>query len=105
MAKAAKKALTKSQFQSAISEKTDFSKKDIAVVLDAMAEVIQENLTSKGPGVLNLNGLLKIEKKHKPAVPKRKGVNPFTGEEQMFKAKPACDVVKIKALKALKDMV
>ena len=99
------KPLTKSQFQAAIAEKTELSKKDVAAVLDAMTEVIQVNLGSKGPGVVNVNGLLKIEKKHKPAVPARKGVNPFTGEEQMFKAKPARDVVKIKPLKAVKDMV
>ena len=35
----------------------------------------------------------------------RKGVNPFTGEEMMFKAKPASKAVKALALKGLKDMV
>jgi len=41
----------------------------------------------------------------KPAVKAHKGINPFTGEETMFKAKPARNVVKIRALKSLKDMV
>jgi len=99
------KPLTKSQFQAAIAEKTDFSKKDVAAVLDAMADVIKQNLGAGGPGIVNLNGLLKIEKKHKPAVPERMGTNPFTGESQLFKAKPARDVVKVKPLKAVKDMV
>lgn len=99
------KPLTKSQFQSAIAEKTELSKKEVAGVLDAMAEVIKDNLGAMGPGVVNVNGLMKIEKKHKPAVPERKGINPFTGEEQMFKAKPARDVVKVRPLKSLKDMV
>ncbi|WP_211233719.1 HU family DNA-binding protein, partial [Zooshikella ganghwensis] len=37
------------------------------------------------------------------AVRARKGVNPFTGEEMMFKAKPASMQVRIQPLKKLKD--
>jgi hypothetical protein len=33
------------------------------------------------------------------------GINPFTKEEVMFKAKPAFKSVKVLALKGLKDMV
>jgi hypothetical protein len=51
-----------------------------------------------------LPGLLKIMVILKPAVKARKGINPFTKQEQMFKAKPARKVVKVRALKALKDM-
>jgi nucleoid DNA-binding protein len=42
---------------------------------------------------------------NKPARKARMGVNPFTGEEMMFKAKPASKAVKVLALKGLKDMV
>jgi nucleoid DNA-binding protein len=38
-------------------------------------------------------------------VPARKGINPFTGQETTFKAKPARTVIKVRALKKLKDMV
>jgi nucleoid DNA-binding protein len=48
---------------------------------------------------------VKIKTLNKPARKARKGVNPFTGEEMMFKAKPASTVVKVQALKALKNMV
>ena len=48
---------------------------------------------------------MKIKLVYKPAVPARKGINPFTKEEVMFKAKPARNVVKIQPLKNLKDMV
>jgi nucleoid DNA-binding protein len=48
---------------------------------------------------------MKIRLKKKPATKARKGINPFTGEEMMFKAKPARNVVKVQALKGLKDMV
>jgi hypothetical protein len=57
-----------------------------------------------GPGVFVFPGLMKIMVVQKPAVAARKGINPFTKQEQMFKARPACKVIKIRALKALKDM-
>ena len=50
-------------------------------------------------------GLLKIMVIQKPATNAHKGINPFTKQEQMFKAKPARKVIKVRALKALKDMV
>ncbi len=49
-------------------------------------------------------GLMKIKLVRKPAQPARKGINPFTKEEVMFKAKPARNVIKVLALKSLKDM-
>ena len=48
---------------------------------------------------------MKIVKLHKPRRAARKGVNPFTGEEMMFKAKPAHNIVKVRPLKSLKEMV
>jgi len=48
---------------------------------------------------------MKVKVVRKPATKARKGVNPFTGEEMMFKAKPARNVVKVLALKGLKEMV
>ena len=50
-------------------------------------------------------GLLKIVVVQKPAVAARLGINPFTQQQQMFKAKPARKVIKVRPLKALKDMV
>ena len=58
----------------------------------------------KGPGLFAVPGLMKIVVIQKPAVKARKGINPFTGEETTFKAKPARNVVKIAALKNLKEM-
>ena len=55
--------------------------------------------------MFNVPGLMKIKVVRKPATKARKGINPFTGEETMFKAKPARNVVKVTPLKALKDMV
>jgi hypothetical protein len=61
--------------------------------------------SSNAPGLFSIPGLLKMRVVKKPARKARKGVNPFTGEEMMFKAKPATKVVKVSALKGLKDMV
>ncbi len=101
----AKKPMTKSEIMASLSESTELSKKEIAGVVEALSELIGKNLGKKGPGVFNVPGLMKIKVVRKPATKARKGINPFTGEEAMFKAKPARNVVKIQPLKALKEMV
>ncbi len=95
---------TKSQVMGDIAEATDLTRKEVASVFDSMAGLIKKDL-KRGPGVFTVPGLMKIRKVHKPARPKRKGINPFTGEEALFKAKPAHNVIKVTALKGLKDMV
>ena len=104
MAKSAK-AATKSEILSKIAEETELSRKQVASVLDALSGQIKSAVGRKGPGVFAVPGLMKIIVINKPATPERKGINPFTKQEQIFKAKPARRVVKIRALKALKDMV
>ena len=73
-------------------------------MLAALACQIKAAVGKKGPGVFALPGLLKILVIQKPATPERKGINPFTKQEQIFKAKPARKVIKVRPLKALKDM-
>ena len=104
-AAAPKKPLTKSQILTALAESTDLSKKDVAAVLDSLGTLIGKNLGRRGPGVFNVPGLMKIKVVRKPATEEREGINPFTKEKTIFKAKPARNVVKISALKGLKDMV
>ncbi|MEE9332854.1 MAG: HU family DNA-binding protein [Granulosicoccaceae bacterium] len=104
-AAAVKKPPTKSEIMTTISEKTELSRKEVAGVFDALAEVIQDNLKPRGPGMFSVPGLMKIRVIKKPATKARKGINPFTGEEAIFKAKPARKVVKVLPLKGLKDMV
>ena len=74
-------------------------------MFEDLAALIAKNLKKSGPGVFTIPGLSKIKVVRKPATKARKGINPFTQEEMMFKAKPARNVVKIYPLKALKDMV
>ena len=77
----------------------------MAWVFDALGELAKKNVGKKGPGMFVLPGLMKIVVVQKPAVPAHKGINPFTKQEQMFKAKPARKVIKVRPLKALKDAV
>jgi nucleoid DNA-binding protein len=99
------KPLTKTETLNLLAEKSGVSKKEVNSVIDALGSTIEEQLNKKGPGVFNIPGLMKVKVVRKPATPARKGINRFTGEEQMFKAKPARNVVKITPLKALKDAV
>jgi nucleoid DNA-binding protein len=103
--KAVNKPRTKSEIMTALSDNTGLSRKEVGAIFNALGEVIGLDVGKKGPGIFTVPGLMKITRIHKPATKARKGVNPFTGEEQMFKAKPARNVVKVRALKALKEMV
>lgn len=100
----ADKPSTKSEVYAYIAERTDLKKKQVTAVFEALTNMISRDL-KKGPGVFNVPGLMKIKMVHKPAVPERKGINPFTKEETIFKAKPARNVVKVQPLKGLKDLV
>ncbi|EKD73272.1 MAG: histone family protein DNA-binding protein [uncultured bacterium] len=99
-----KDPLTKSGILRALTDMTALPKKDVAMVLDGVGTLIELHVKSRGPGKFIMPGLIKIHVIKKPARPARKGRNPFTGEEVMFKAKPARRVVKIRALRKLKDM-
>ena len=100
-----KKPRTKTEILRTIAENTDLTRKDVVAVFDEMAAMIKKDLGRRGPGTFTIPGLAKVRVVRKPATKARKGINPFTGEEMMFKAKPARNVVKLTALKALKDMV
>lgn len=99
----AKKAASKSEILTNIAETTELTRKQVASVFDAMAQEIKTAVGKKGPGVFTVPGLMKITVIQKPATKARKGINPFTKEEQIFKAKPARKVIKVRPLKALKD--
>lgn len=104
-AAAGKKPPTKSEILAHIAEETELSKGDVAAVMDSLAGLIGKNIGSRGPGIFNMPGLFKVKRITKKATKARKGTNPFTGEEMMFKAKPARKVVKLLPLKNLKEMV
>jgi nucleoid DNA-binding protein len=102
---AVKKPMTKNEIVLGIADSTGLSKKDVGSVFDAMSAQIKKSLGRSGSGAYTVPGLMKLVVQRKPATKARKGINPFTKEETIFKAKPARNVVKIRPLKNLKDMV
>ncbi|MCP4212945.1 MAG: integration host factor [Halieaceae bacterium] len=95
--------MTKGQIVASLADTTELSKKQVSEVLDAYENLIARSIKKRGVGEFTMPGLMKITTKKKPAVKARKGINPFTGEEQMFKAKPASMQVKVRALKKMKE--
>ncbi len=87
-----------------LSDSTGLSKKEVNNVFDNLHALMKNDLT-KGGGTFQVPGMVKFTVVRKPATPARKGTNPFTGEQMMFKAKPARNVVRARPLKGLKDMV
>jgi DNA-binding protein HU-beta len=96
-------APTKSEILTHISKDTGLSRKQISGVFDSLNGVIKKSLRSNG--LFTVPGLLKMKVVKKPATKAREGVNPFTGEKMMFKAKPASKKVRVMPLKSLKGMV
>jgi nucleoid DNA-binding protein len=101
------KRLSKSQLIATVVNKAEGSltKKQVAAVFDALNVVVTQQLGKKGPGEVVLPGLVKLVIVEKKAVPEHEGINPFTKQPQIFKAKPARKVVKVRVLKGLKDAV
>ena len=104
-AKTIKEPMTKSALYATISDSTQLKKKDVVAVFEELTNIINGHVKKNGAGIFTMPGLCKIKVVRKPATKARKGINPFTGEPTVFKAKPARNVVKILALKNLKEMV
>jgi len=101
----AKGPLSKSALVQILADKSpgELSRKDVKGVIETLATVGQAEL--KKNGLFVVPGLVRMVVVKKPATKERKGINPFTGEETIFKAKPARKVVKARAVKAAKDAV
>ncbi len=102
-APALKTKMTKSQMMGSIAESAGLSKKQVADVFGELETLIERSIKKRSIGEFTLPGLMKITTVKKPARKARKGINPFTGEETMFKAKPASVAVKVRPLKKMKE--
>lgn len=97
---------TKTQIITALAEATELSKKDIGNVLSALGNMIEGHIKRRGSGEFTIPDTgVKIRRVKKPARKARMGRNPATGEAMKIAAKPASTVVRVTALKALKDKV
>jgi DNA-binding protein HU-beta len=95
--------MTKSQLVDKIAELQELAKKDVKAMMEALAEVGYKEL--KKNGVFVVPGFAKFVVIKKAATKARKDKNPFTGEEMMFKAKPARKIVRARPVKAAKMAV
>merc|ERR1712039_601763 len=96
-------AMTASGAYSSVAEKVGFKPKDVKSVMEGLVGIAAQEL--KKNGSFKLAGALKLKLKKKPAAPARKGVNPFTKEPCVFKARPGSKTVKAFALAKLKEMI
>jgi len=99
------KRMNKSQFVTALAEKSGLNKKQATAALDTIKAIVAQELGKRGPGEVLIPGLLRLYVVDKPAIRAHKGVNPFTKEPMTYKSKPAEKVIKVRPLKALKDAV
>ena len=88
-----------------IAAGTEMKPRQVKDVLEALTAIMAADLSKKGVGEFNFNGLMKLRTVNKPATSARKGRNPFTGEEIMIKAKPASRKVRVRALRTLNGMI
>jgi nucleoid DNA-binding protein len=101
----AKKPMNKTEIVAALSEATGLTKQQVSELFDELAGLIKKNLDEQGPGIFTIPDLLQIKVVRKPATEGHKGINPFTKQEMIVKAKPATNSVKFVPLKGLKAMV
>merc|ERR1712211_124357 len=97
------KAITATAAYQSVAETTGLKQKVVKGVVEAMIGVAADQL--KNAGSFKIAGALNLKLKSKPATPARKGVNPFTKEPCVFKAKPASKTVRALPMKKLKEMV
>lgn len=102
-APAIKAKMTKSQIVAGIADNTGLTKKQVVSVMDEMDTLIERSIKKRSIGEFTIPGMMKITTVKKPARKARKGINPFTGEETVFKAKPASVAVKVRPLKKMKE--
>ena len=98
-----KEALSKSGLVAHLADHSGVAPRDVRAVLSSLEGAMAASVSKKGAGSFTLPGLLKVTAVNVPAKPKRKGINPFTKEEQWFAAKPASVKLKVRPLKKLKD--
>jgi len=97
--------LTKSALIESITKlQTDeTSKRQVKSVVEALVTVGHKEL--KKSGAFLVPGFAKFVVVKKPATKERQGINPFTKEPTVFKARPARKVVRARPVKAIKDAI
>ena len=98
------KLMTKSQLIEAVTAQHEgLTKKDVKGVMETLAKVGYKEL--KKSGAFLVPGFAKFVVIKKPATKERSGINPFTKEPTVFKARPARKIIRARPVKAAKDAV
>merc|ERR1712072_303725 len=95
--------LTVAGVYSAVAESIGLKPKEVKGAVEGMVSLAAQQL--KKNGTFKIGNVINLKLKSKPATPARKGVNPFTKEPCVFKAKPASKTVKGFPMKKFKLMV
>jgi DNA-binding protein HU-beta len=97
------KPMTKSELISQIAERSGLKKNEVKGVMDVLAAVGYKELKKNSSFLVP--GFAKFVVIKKPATKERKGINPFTKEPTIFKAKPARKIIRARPVKAAKEAV
>ena len=98
------KLMTKSELIAKIAgEHSGLKKNDIKGVMETLVTIGYKEL--KKTGAFLVPGFAKFVVIKKPATKAREGINPFTKEPTVFKARPARKVIRARPVKAVKDAV
>jgi nucleoid DNA-binding protein len=95
-------SISRADILARLSDAAEITTKQAKLVFGELEAIITEAVSKKGTGLFKFPGLFKVQAVHVPAKPKRRGINPFTKEEQDFPAKPATTKVKLRPMKKLK---
>ena len=96
----------KSELFTVLGDHAGISRKQVSAVFEALGKVMAVDLAKPSAGkprMFVIPGMMRVKAEFKPAVPSRKGIDPFTKQERVFAAKPATVKIKTRALKRLKD--
>src|SRR5437667_2494947 len=96
------KPRSKGEVFGTLAQHVGIHRRDVAGVFHVMGSMIKADLSRSGSGVFKVPGLMRVTVKRKPATKERQGINPFTKEPMVFKAKPARNVVRVRPLRALR---
>jgi hypothetical protein len=105
---ASAKPRKKGELFNLLAEHAGIKRKDVSAVFETLGKVMAADLAKPGkdkPKMFVVPGLMRVKSVFKPAQPERKGIDPFTKQEKVFKAKPASTAIRIRPLKGLKSMV
>ncbi len=99
-----KEKMKVSELMEHLAEESGVEKKQVKAVMEALSNAMKGCMVKKGCGEFTFPKLFKMRIKDVPAKKARKGISPFTGEETVFKAKPASRKVKILPMKTMKEI-